>query len=181
MKVIARSVLFLVGLVGLGACGSPQINTSASPSPDKLATSTVEPAQNIFGQGMFTIDLPAGWDISSEEIKSDPNRPYVLYLLGEDPTTNDGPGTSRVIIANALEWTPEDFVLSQCSTCPLNPLESTTLGGVPALRTEIGGNGVPFVITWYFVEHNGKLVAFAIHDPETLLPLDEVIASIRFE
>ena len=130
---------------------------------------------------MFIIDLPDGWNISSEEINSDPNRPYVLYLLGEDPTTNDGAGTSRVVIANADEWSPEEFILSQCSNCPLNPFEPATLGEIPALRTEIGGGGVPFVITWYFVEHKGKLIGFVIHDPETLLPLDEVIASIRFE
>lgn len=173
-------------LLLLAACSSPQgssppVETPVSPSPELPKTPTAEEAQNIFGEGTFSIDLPDGWDISSEEIHRDPDPPYTLYLLGESPTTNDGPGVSRILIANAVEWTPEEFVLSQCSTCPVNPFESTTLGGVPALRTQIGGGGVPIMITWYFVEHNGKLIAFAIHDPQTLLPLDDVLASIQFK
>ncbi len=181
MKISYRHVLpvFLIGL--LAGCASPQINSPQVSLPDLAATTRVEPAQSVFGQGTFTIDLPEGWDVASEEITSDPDRPYLLFLLGENPTTADGPGTSRVVIANADEWTPEDFVLLQCSTCPVNPFEEITLGGIPATRTEIGGGGVPFMITWYFVEHRGKLLAFAIHDPQTLQPLDEVLASIQFE
>jgi hypothetical protein len=49
---------------------------------------------------------------------------------------------------------------------------------MPASRTQVGGGGVPFVITWYFVEHNGNLIALAIHDQQTLEPLDAVIQSI---
>lgn len=166
-----------VCLIGfLAGCASPQVTPT-----DIGAATSEEPAQNIFGEDTFIIDLPDGWDIVSEEIRSDPDRPYVLFLLGENPTTDGGPGTSRVVIASADLWTPEDFVLSQCSTCPLNPLESTTLGGKPALRTEIGGGGVPIMITWYFVEHRGKFFAFALHDPQTLQPLDEVLTSIQFE
>lgn len=180
---ISLSLLLILLLAG---CSSPQVSappveTPVSPSPELPNTPSVEEAQNIFGEGTFTIDLPDGWDISSEEVHRDPDPPYTLYLLGEDPTTNDGPGVSRIVIANAVEWTPEEFVLSQCSTCPVNPFESTTLDGVPALRTQIGGGGVPIMVTWYFVEHNGKLIAFAIHDPQTLLPLEDVLASIRFE
>jgi hypothetical protein len=77
--------------------------------------------------------------------------------------------------------TPEDFVRSQCSTCPQNDFEAVMLDGIPALRTDIGGGGVPFAITWYFVEHEGNFIALAIHDPQTLEPLNEVIESIRFE
>lgn len=179
MKVITRYVLFLIALVALSACSAQQANPP-EPSISDLPVPT-ESAQSVFGQGTFTIDLPEGWDVASEETTSDPDRPYLLFLLGENPTTADGPGTSRVVIANADEWTPEDFILSQCSTCPVNPFEEITLGGIPATRTEIGGGGVPFMITWYFVEHRGKLFAFAIHDPQTLQPLDEVLAYIQFE
>ena len=61
-----------------------------------------------------------------------------------------------------------------CSTCPENSFEEVTVGGKPGLRTEIGGGGVPMVITWTFVENQGKLIAFAIHDPQTLAPLNAV-------
>lgn len=186
-KMSLNKNLSILLLLLLAACSSPQVNpppgkTPVLPSPELPATSTVEQAQNVFSEGMFTIDLPDGWDIfGPEKVSRDPNPPYDLYLLGENPTTNDGPGISRVVIANAVEWTPEAFVLAQCSTCPVNPFESTTLGGEPGLRTEVGGGGVPIMITWYFIEHNGKLIAFAIHDPETLLPLDDVLNSIQFE
>lgn len=181
MKTSYHLMGFVFLIVFLAGCGSLKVSPALEATLEPITASTVQPAQNIFGEGSFIIDLPDGWDISSEEITSDPERPYMLFLLGENPTLDGGPGTSRVVIANAIQWTPEDFVLSQCSTCPINPFESTTLGGKPALQTEIGGGGVPIMITWYFVEYQGKLFAFALHDPQTLEPLDEVLASIQFE
>jgi hypothetical protein len=38
-----------------------------------------------------------------------------------------------------------------------------------------------FMMTWYFVPYQDKLIGFAIHDPETLAPLEEVIQSKQFE
>jgi hypothetical protein len=136
----------------------------------------------MFGPGTFSLTLPAGWDVfGPESITTDPSRPYELYLLGVDPSVSGGPGTSRVIVARATEWTPEELAVSQCSTCPPGDFEAVTIAGRPALRTQIGGGGVPFVTTWYFVEHRGNLIAFAIHDPETLEPLSEVIDTIQFD
>lgn len=179
MKVNIRISIFMACLLVLCACSSTQ--TSPTALPELPATPTAEPVQSIFGPGTFSIDLPEGWDVSSVEVSTDSNRPYTLFTLGENPTSNDGPGISRVIIARADQWTPEEFVLSQCSTCPQNPFEPVALGGKSALRTKIGGGGVPIMITWYFVEYNGNLIALAIHDPQTLEPLDEVLASIQFE
>lgn len=145
-------------------------------------TPTPGPAENIFASGMFTLELPAGWDVFGPlTVGGDANRPYELYRLGQNPTTDDGPGPSRIVIADPALWTPEEFVLAQCSTCPQHPFEQVELGGKEALRTQVGGGGVPFMVSWYFVEHRDKLVAFAIHDPQTLQPLEDVIGSIRFE
>jgi hypothetical protein len=63
----------------------------------------------------------------------------------------------------------------------LNTFESVTLAGKSAIRAQIGGGGVPFMIVWHFVEHQGNFIAFALHDPQTLLPLDNVIESVQFE
>jgi hypothetical protein len=136
----------------------------------------------LFGEGTFTLALPEGWDVAGPTVAgNDPDRPYEDWALGTDPTASGGPGTSHVAILDPAQWTAEDFALAQCSACPQNPFEDVVVGGKPARRTQVGGGGVPFTITWYFVEHNGKLIAFAIHDPETLEPLEDVIASIQFE
>ncbi|MGW8226778.1 MAG: hypothetical protein ACWGOY_13640 [Anaerolineales bacterium] len=181
MKAIHLSPLYLASLLLLAACGSSQYGPPGPTQSGSTAIPSMESAQSVFGPGTFSIDLPQGWDIASVEINTDPNRPYTLYLLGVNPTSNDSPGISRVAIADAEQWTPEDFVLAQCSTCPQNAFESVTLGGRPALRTEVGGGGVPIVTTWYFVENKGNFIALAIHDPESLLPLEDVLASIKFD
>lgn len=171
-------VLFLIGLFFLFACNLPGI-VNQVPTPPKTAADT---AQSVFGPGTFSLNLPPGWDVSGPEtISSDPNRPYDLYRLGVDPSSSSGPGTSHVIIANASEWTPKELAFLQCSTCPPGDFEPLTIGGKPALRTQIGGGGVPIFITWYYIEHRGNLIALAIHDPETLQPLEDVIGSIQFE
>jgi hypothetical protein len=182
--IFAGLTLFL-----LGACNT-QPDVTKDPLPTDLPSVPTEeppipidePAQRVFGPGTFSLDLPEGWDIFGPiEVTNDPDRPYEAYHLGEDPTSSGGPGVSIVAIDRTAKWTPEDFVLSQCSTCPQNPFESVTLDGIPALRTEIGGGGVPIMITWYFVEHRGNFIAFALHDPETLEPLEETIETIQFE
>jgi hypothetical protein len=98
-----------------------------------------------------------------------------------DPSPSGGPGASKIIIADSATLTVDEFALAQCSTCPSHPFEEVTLGGMPARRTLVGGNGVPFTITWVFIEKNGKLIGLAIHDPDTLAPLEEVLLSIRLE
>jgi hypothetical protein len=190
MKLDHGNILIFAGLLllVLSACASqtatpvaPPVTEAPQPT-DVPSDPTEEPAELVFGTGTFSLDLPEGWDIFGPvEVTNDPDRPYESYRLGENPSASGGPGMSMVAIDRTASWTPEDFVLSQCSTCPESEFESITLGGVPASRTQIGGGGVPFAITWYFVEHAGNFIAFAIHDPETLEPLEEVIETIQFE
>jgi len=181
------SVLVL-GCLLLGACNLPSAvtvvpGTTPQPSLTPEPVSSPEPkVESVFGPGTFSLTLPTGWDVfGPEKVNSDANRPYDIYLLGEDPTGSDGPGTSKVIVARAAEWSAEELALAQCSTCPVNPFEAVTLGGRDALRTQVGGGGVPFMITWYFVENQGNLIGICIHDPETLAPLEAVLSSIQFE
>jgi hypothetical protein len=177
-------VLFACSLLPAAATPVPPTETPASPTapPTNTTSTVVNSAQIVFAGGTISLDLPSGWGFSDLVRISYPSgQSFEIYLLGETPLGDDGPGISRVAILDPAQWTPEDFALAQCSACPQNPFEDVVVGGQPARRTQVGGGGVPFSITWYFVEHNGKLIAFAIHDPETLLPLEDVIASIRFE
>jgi hypothetical protein len=151
----------------------------STPTADPDVT---QPARYYNAEGGFSLDLPDGWRVLDPlTANNDPNRPFALYILGIDPAPSGGPGNSQIVIADPKQWTPEQFAQAQCSTCPASPFENVTLGGEPAQRTQVGSGGVPFTITWYFVEHNGKLIALAIHDPETLKPLDDVIQSIQFQ
>lgn len=181
------TVLKLVLFMAAASCNLPsgdaeqpvveattEANDPAAPAPDGNPTS-------LFGPGTFTLNLPEGWDVTGPvPVEVGSGNSYDLWVLGIDATVNQGPGASRVAIGDAGVWSPEDFVQSQCSTCPAHEYEEVTVGGKPALRTQIGGGDVPILVTWYFVEHNGKFIALAIHDPETLEPLNEVIASIQF-
>lgn len=172
-KLFLFSGLLLGGLI-LNAC-APQ-------ATDMPAEPTVVEAESVFGAGTFSFDLPDGWDIfGPEKINDDQGRSYDLYLLGEDPTSSDGPGISQVIVASADQWTPQDLAQAQCSTCLDNGFEEVAVAGKSAQRTQIGGGGVPIVITWYYVENHGNLIAFALHNPQTLAPLDAVIETIVFE
>lgn len=191
MKVehLRKWVFVSLMLLLLGAC-STQPEATATPMPTEVPSAPTEepsmpvdePAQRVFGPGTFSLDLPDGWDVFGPvEVTTDPDRPYEVYRLGENPSASGGPGMSIVAIDREAKWTPEDFALAQCSTCPDNGFESVTIDGIPALRTEIGGGGVPMMITWTFVEHQGNFIAFAIHDPETLEPLEDVIQSIQFD
>lgn len=196
MKKILTFTSLLVALLLFSACSlQPVSSTTNQPDgfqePDVSVDMPAEeypdtpadlPAESVFGPGTFSLDLPEGWDVfGPETIQDASGRSYQIYLLAPDQGYLEGPGASKVIVANAVEWTPQDLALNQCSTCLDNGYEDLTLGGLPAQRTEIGGGGVPFTITWYFVEHNGNLIGIAIHDPDTLEPLTNVVESIQFQ
>lgn len=139
-------------------------------------------AESVFGPGTFTMDIPDGWMVVSDKIvDEETGRSYQIYLLAPDQGYMEGPGASKVIVASTEEWNTMDLIQKQCSTCPDNGFEVVTLDDTSALKTEIGGGGVPFMLTWYFVEHNGNLIGIAIHDPENLEPLTDVIESIQLQ
>jgi hypothetical protein len=179
----------------LSACNFPTVTNTAPPQVVPTSTPTLEqlvatslptqdPTRYYNTEGGFSLKLPEGWQVSGPfEVTNDPARPYIAYLLSPstDQSLRGGPGISRIVLADPAQWNVEKLVLDQCSTCPVNPPEEITLDGISALRTQVGGGDVPFLNTWVFVEHRGKWLGFAIHDPETLAPLEEVIQSIQFD
>ena len=158
---------------------SAPATSTAAPLP---LTPTRDPARYYNEQGGFSLKLPDGWTVVGPVTTSAENHPsYDLYMLGVDPASSGGPGASLIAIADASGWTPAGFARAQCTTCPVPKLTPVTIGGVEALRAEVGGGGVPIMTTWYFVEHEGQHIAFAIHDPQTMEPLEDVIQSFRFD
>lgn len=183
-------VLIMLAL-GIGACagGRPLTAQAVGPAPTSaieemeptsaVALPETEPYTNQ--DGRFQITLPEGWQVvGPEEVQVEDGIAYSLYLLGEQPSKfGGGPGESRIIIADANQLSIARFLEQQCSLCPEQPIEQIGIAGAPAWRTIIGGGSVPIEVEWIFVEHAGKLIGFSIHDPETLVSLDQVVQSIQ--
>jgi len=189
----AASIIFLTLGTLLAACNMPtQPPLVTQPGNEPAVTvpvSTLPTASQPPDAARFTIPaaglslrLPDGWQVAGPlPTSASSDVPFDLYVLGANPQTSDGPGASLIAVADSAEWTPQQFVQAQCSTCPEHDFQEVTLGGLPALRTEVGGGGVPFTTTWFFVENQGKTIAISILDPQTMAPLEEVLQSIRFE
>jgi hypothetical protein len=184
MARIIKPLILSTFLLVLSAC-STTAETSA-PDPTELPQETLAPSEPIdqeryFNQqGSFSLILPQDWQVSGPiDAAGGGGLTFSLYKLGLDPETSGGPGTSSIAISDQNTMTIEEFVQGQCSTCPPAPIEEIQLEGVRARQTVIGGGGVPIEVTWTFIEHNGKLISLAIHDPETLEPLDKVLNSIQ--
>lgn len=177
------AVLFLVLI--LSACTSRL--TPASPSAPAVSPSATTPSgastdRYYNAVDGFSLQIPHGWKVTGPTIATnDPIRPFDLYFLSVNPQTGTGPGTSLIAVLDPDQWDIEQFAQSQCSTCPVNPVEPFRIGEITAQRTQIGGGGVPHRITWTFFESKGKLIGLAIHDPQTLEPLEDVIQSLRLE
>lgn len=143
-------------------------------------TLTAQETRYINSEGSFSLVLPESWQVAGpQQGTSGGGLSFSLYRLGQDPDASGGPGTSSIVIADAGTLTIEAFVLGQCSTCPLAPIEDIVLGEVAARQTVIGGGGVPVQVTWTFFEHAGKLIGLAIHNSETLEPLTGVLQSLE--
>jgi len=167
----------LAALIGACSAGATPPAAATAPPPPILAET-----RYVNAEGRFRLALPEGWSAAGPfAIPVDGGGTYNLYTLGLEPSAEGGPGTSRVIVAEAAGLTPEQFVTLQCSICPPHPVEAVTLGSVSAQATRIGGGSVPFEVEWYFVEHAGKVIGLSIIDPETMETLIPVVQSLRLE
>ncbi len=179
-RVLPLAAVALAAGCNLGGAVTPAPSTAVPATEQAHAT----PAERYFNtEGKFSLVLPVGWLELGPLAMTLPETGagYSLYILGTAPTESGGPGASMIVIADAAQMTLEQFAASQCSTCPGHSPEAVTLGTVPAERLLIGGGTVPFEKTWFFFEHQGRRIGLAIHDPETLEPLDEVLATLRLE
>lgn len=193
-----KNFLFTLGILALllSACAPAEPNDfppappTASPThipvdppvihPTEIPTLPANPAPAdanlyIVTEGGFTLWIPAGWSVNGPLAMNG----YNLYLFGVDPTSSGGPDSGQIIIADANNFTIEQFAQQLCSTCPANPVEDAIVGGLPAKRTFIGGGSAP-VAEWHFVTHDGKLIGFSFR-PAGDAPADWVIGTVKFD
>ncbi len=172
---------------GLPACAGSRpdpTNTATSQPPPSVAVPSQPP---LSYQGSyytndrvgFSMTLPEGWSVAGPFDVRTEGLAYQLYALGTDAAADGGPGMSRVVVGDASSLMVEAFAQQQCSVCPPHPVEDVALDGRPAQRVLIGGGGVPFTVEWTFVRVGGQMIGFSLHDPETLEPLADVLASVR--
>jgi hypothetical protein len=127
-------------------------------------------------EGGFALRLPQGWTAS----RSRQALFGSVYLLGPAPLVEGDLGNSFIIIADLEEVTLEQAIDRLCGSCAQAPeTQQVLINGWVATRASIGSEGWP-TLEWTFVEHDGKLIALAIHDPVTLKPLQEVVDTLMF-
>ena len=170
-------ISFMLVLV-LDAC-----TAEPTPTSESKPRSSVPAGSNYHSaEGGFYLTLPDGWHEFGPVLNQiNPDKPYLVFYFSPNPIIPDGGiNFSQIILADKDQWTPETLVKAQCLSCPTHPFEDVTLGNKPAQRTQIGGGDLPFLVTWYFFEHNRNLVGMTFLDPDTMDPLVDVVESIYF-
>jgi hypothetical protein len=168
------------------ATATPVVEATSTMEPEATATVTAVTPANMGllqvyenEEGGFSLMLPRDWTVGEPETTSLGTQ----YLLGPAPLAEAGPANSAIIVANAAETTVADLgeQLLCGGGCEPPATSSITLrNGMNAQYALIGGEGAPGQ-PWYFVEHQDRLIAFSIHDPERPEEaLDAIIHTLTF-
>lgn len=170
---------------GAGSIGGPESGEAVTGTPTAVPPPSVTPRPTetlvLFTdvETGLTIRLPESWIVGPRQLT-------VLgwqRLLGPEPL-GPGPASSSILVADASELTaPQAAALLHCGDdCPDETqiaLEATTITGRPAQRAVIGAE-TTVALEWFFVEWEGQLVYFSIHDPETLATRTDLLETLDF-
>jgi hypothetical protein len=168
LKELCRSgapVLLLWGLL-LIACAQQPPAPAPAPSPE---------ANYINEEYGFAVNLPEGWQAT----RVSSWREGVYQVLFSAGPGYSGPANSVVMVVDDPNLSTKDFLTILNGGVLPTDLANTTLAGLPARRGTVGGNGSP-PLQFVIVEREGKLYYVDFHDPQSLEPLEDVIASFHF-
>jgi len=170
-------------LLALSACRAAAAPASTATPTESIPATRFSPepqaARYVNQDAGLSLVLPPGWTAAGPFDAAAGDAAYALYVLGLDPALEGGPGASRLIVAADNTLSIQSFLAAQCSTCPDHGVTDAQLNGIPVQRAVLGGGGVPFEIEWVFLEHDGRLVGLAIHDPATLETLNPVLDTLE--
>lgn len=165
----------------------PQVTLAPEPTAIVSPTATAETTTAELGllqvyeneMGGFSLMLPRDWTVSESQ-----ETPLgTQYLLGPAPLVQAGSANSTIIVADAAQTSPAQLgeQLLCGGGCEPPVMNQVVLrNGLSAQYALIGGEGAPQQ-PWYFVEHNGKLIAFSIHDPnQPEVSLDAIVHTLTF-
>jgi predicted small lipoprotein YifL len=176
--------------VVLAACGTggptpfptevtaPRPLATATETAAATETPTLVPTQTYENEiARFTLELPGDWIIEERGITSLGR----YYLLGPQPL-GPGPASSVLFIAESRELEPEEAAAQlQCGANSCEDeisFEEIEVGQLPALVAEITGEDT--ALEWIFLEHEGQLIYFTIHDPDTWKTRQDIVSSFAF-
>lgn len=173
----------LLFMLLLAACGTPTPTPFPTLTVEPVLTPTPSPTATAVSlttyrndTGLFALELPSTWEVERRGLTSLGEH----YQLGPAPV-GPGPASSALFIAPADDLAADTAaeMLLCGSGCPEKlTLEETTIAGRPALRTSLDVAGTP--LEWFFVEHEGRLIFFTLHDPETLLTRTDLLDTFSF-
>jgi hypothetical protein len=166
-KKLCRSIAPIVVLWGLLLIACVQQPPAPTPAPP--------PEANYINEDYgFAVNLPEGWQATSESSW----REGVYQVLFSARPGQRGPANSVVMVVDEPTLSANEFLTILNGGVMPADLASTTLAGLPARRGTVGGNGSP-PLQFLLVERGGKLYYVDFHDPESLEPLEDVIASFQ--
>jgi hypothetical protein len=168
LQTFKRSIVFLLLLWGLLLVACARQPPAPTPAPPLEANYIHED----YG---FAVNLPEGWQASSESSW----REGVHQVLFSARPGQSGPANSVVMVVDDPDLSANEFLTILNGGVMPATLANTTLAGLPARRGTVGGNGSP-PLQFVLVEREGKLYYVDFHDPESLEPLEDVIASFQF-
>lgn len=180
----SRLTLFLfifIGLLGLTGCGKTFLPTPTpaplpvpatfTPSPTATPETMVE--QEIAAADLI-LSLPDTWIIGEGLVT-----PLgLVYYLGPEPL-GSGPSSSTLVVADGEQYEVAELAAALLcgSPCELD-LTQADIAGQSGQKVSFTAPNTP-TLEWFFLEHNGQLLAFTLHDPLTLITHPQIIASLE--
>ncbi len=127
----------------------------------------------------FALDIPQDWNVTDAQIT--PLGKMVLLGLGDNLTSGD-PQVSTILVGDTADFRTVGAVnLLRCGTTSCQDevvVGITSVGGIDARTAVIGSENTP-ELEWFFIEYNGRLVYFSLHDPTTLQTLEPMVNTFR--
>ncbi|MCA9981919.1 MAG: hypothetical protein KDD89_13835, partial [Anaerolineales bacterium] len=124
----------------------------------------------------FTLQIPSAWEVSDSQTTPLGH----LRLFGPAPVQAGNPSTNLLLVAEAETLSAvqaAEQLLCGGGCADQISFTAVELGNTPAQQAIIGGDGLP-QLTWYFVEHAGRLIYFTLNDPTTLTTLSPLAQTL---
>ncbi len=184
MICLAVVCLFIAGCADTGRSGSPTPFPTVTTAPTRTPSPTPAPTGTPAGitrytirQGNFSLRLPGDWKVVPAGLTS----LGIYYQLGPAPV-GPGPFSSSIFVADATELSvtkAAEQLLCGGGCADDLEFEDTTVAGEPAVSTVLQAGEMP-PLTWTFVEREGQVIIFSIHDPVTLVDRPDLLDTIVF-
>ncbi len=175
-------LFFLAGLTACSESIQPTATLPASPTVlPAIATATIPATpeklvRTEIAAASLTLSLPDTWVVGESQLT-----PLGLVIhLGPEPL-GPGPFSSTLIVTDPNQY--EAATLAAALACNQEcavPLIPTTVAGQPAQKAILGADS-PTPLEWFFLTREGQLLAFTLHDAQTLITRSDLVDSLELD